>query len=61
MQFLLLLFCSVRVAHRQFQGAYGPSSSIRSNIPPFGLGPMSARNLSKDPAHSEQTLIPRPP
>ena len=57
----VLRCCSLRVAQRQFHGAYGPSLSLRSiEYADDGRGPMSRKNLEKSFCHSWQTVIPRP-
>lgn len=57
-----LLFCSVRVAHRQFFGEYGPllSGYRSSEWSGDGFGPMSDKKFSND-SHLKSKDMPRPP
>lgn len=50
----------MRDVHRQLDGSYPLSLSIRSSDVPVGLRPISAKKLSKDFQFS-QILMPRPP
>jgi hypothetical protein len=55
-----LICCCFCVAQMQLLGSYIPLLSLRSKVVRIGLGPISARNVSKV-LHLSQMAIPRPP